>query len=157
MTMDFLADYTAAVSDRDLCAIMAGICKGGGFTPTTDSLLPASRILESVCKDLLIKMQRRYSSSKRQLRLVVYSDATIANAFAVWTMPQNDWIVLTTGLLRELYDGSQRLGAIIGEAYTDSQLAVSLHHGVGKTDLSMTELGVVLMLRNSDQFERAAA
>lgn len=133
-------DANAALSDRTLCSQATNYLGDGHFLPIGSPGIPAAHVLDATCFRIIEKIQKRYTRSERKLRLALHSSADIANALAVWTRPDNDWIVLSIGLLQKLHGGASRLGDLICTAYPTYGLATTLNERSGSGDGELSQL-----------------
>ncbi|WP_186036174.1 M48 family metalloprotease [Burkholderia gladioli] len=69
---------------------------------------PAASLIEHVAAQLISVGQTGYTGTSKSLRFAV-AKSDIANAFAYWSEPRNDWVVITSGLIELLWSESLKL------------------------------------------------
>ncbi len=103
MRHDFSVSMTLALSDYRLLRQLNNHLATGKLLAESESPLIAGTC--SVANYALAKARSRYTSKPERLKCVISASSKV-NALAVWGVAQNDWIVLSSGLLERLRETS---------------------------------------------------
>ncbi len=129
---DFYSDLRLAKNDVELARFLKHRADGKQVLSALDPTIPATRIISAVSLNLFKDSQKSYVGMRHHLHLV-FVESEVPNAFATWTAPGRDWVVICTGLLDELAYGAERLSNFIGAHKNDQSVAMrtvalALHH-----------------------------
>jgi hypothetical protein len=70
---------------------------------------PAAAVVDTTVRVLFSDAQRRYWGATKALRFTIAEGGANANAFACWTEPRCDWVILTSSLIDLLWTESAKL------------------------------------------------
>lgn len=110
---------------------------------------PAASLVEIVAANLIYVAQTGYTGTRKALRFTVANTDT-ANAFACWSEPSSDWIVITSGLIEILWNESLKLDrlthALEKEAVADFPIGDTLRSCVGEMDSSSSRFRELMFM-----------
>ncbi|MFY3135495.1 hypothetical protein ACOTFF_04850 [Achromobacter xylosoxidans] len=110
---------------------------------------PAASLVEIVAANLISLAQTGYTGTRKALRFTVANTDT-ANAFACWSEPSSDWVVITSGLIEILWSESLKLDrlthALEKEVVADFPIGDMLRSCVGEVDSSSSRFRELIFM-----------
>ncbi|WP_175769543.1 M48 family metalloprotease [Burkholderia cenocepacia] len=122
---------------------VASLCSPSALTH------PAASLIEHVATLLISVAQTGYTGTKKSLRFAV-AESDSSNAFAYWSEPRNDWIVITSGLIETLWSESLRLDrlthALEKDALGEFPMGATLRSAVSEADPSSSRFRELIFM-----------